>query len=464
MKLKKNSKMKIVTGIATLLIAMSCTSNDAFDQIPDQAKNDVVNSETNIFRVSEEEAKERLAFVMNQLEPVPTYGSSRRVAKDVHAWRLDKQGAGTYSSTGGSFMGIDTLLYIINFNDDNGFALVSADNRTTPVLAIINDGFMTADDIENVDNPGFIAFMNNAIGMLLNEIATNDEPIATYATAAVDQSNMIQVRSNTTRSYPARLKTKWGQMHPYNMLTPMLSNTRTPTGCVATAGAQALSFFQTINSVSWTDSRHNASGSSALNWNAIISDSEQWDWAVKNERWRHVPEYYRDNTYGYGRLGTGRTTTTQVAHLMRYLGCKINATYSPSSTEASTDQLLVFLKFSCGLSGSFSMMEKYTPRNVFDAFDSSNALVLIRANNKNESVGHSWLIDGGQEIIYSGNDKKQYVHCNFGWDSYSDGYYLSGVFACTNGPVFADNRIELGGGTADGVIYTENIAYAILKK
>jgi hypothetical protein len=273
---------------------------------------------------------------------------------------------------------------------------------------------------------------------------------------------MIETRSTVLSDFPARLKTKWGQYDPYNRQCPVISGLRAPTGCAITAGAQALSFFQTIDTVSWSHSQYGQSGSSALNWPQIISDCEDWGWAVANERWWFVDAYYGEDIYGYGRIGNGRATTNQVAHLMRYLGVNINATYSSTTTNAFAQNLLNFLKYSCGLTSSSTTLMSFNVGNVFNSFNDPNTLILTVAYTST-SLGHGWIIDGGQVIVSSptSGSAEVFLHCNYGWDSYCDGYYLGAAFDCTYGPIYTNPNIELGGGRDIELLY--DIKYAILQ-
>ncbi len=54
---------------------------------------------------------------------------------------------------------IDTLMYAINFADNQGFALVAADKRTSPVLAIIDEGSFNVDSLSEDKDEGFLAFI-----------------------------------------------------------------------------------------------------------------------------------------------------------------------------------------------------------------------------------------------------------------------------------------------------------------
>ncbi len=55
----------------------------------------------------------------------------------------------------------DTSIYIINYNDNNGFAAISAKRIESPILAVIDNGNYQG-TVES-DNPGFNSFMEMAL-------------------------------------------------------------------------------------------------------------------------------------------------------------------------------------------------------------------------------------------------------------------------------------------------------------
>lgn len=337
----------------------------------------------------------------------------------------------------------------MNFENNQGFAIVSADSRTTPVLAIIDEGSLSLDTLSRVDNPGFLIFLEQAMMMQLREIAGNKEVMRTSESVISGLSEKMDTKATVLLNIPARLKTKWGQREPYNMLCP----TGTRTGCVITAMAQALSFFKTPGSVSW---RHNNSfGSSVLNWNQIIADCENANIGG-----------------GYGRLNSATTPASsvlQVAHLMRYLGLAVNAKYGNKGTEADSGDAISVLKTYHGLSSAG--LKSYNVNDVRNALaNNSNALVYSRANATKKKVlgitvgygdGHAWIIDGAQRIYYSANDIKDYVHCNWGWYGQCDGFYISDGFYTKQGPVFVGPNDN--GGTDEYNFIHEN-KYAVLSR
>ena len=341
------------------------------------------------------------------------------------------------------------MMYIINFDDNEGFALVSADKRTTSILAIIDEGSMTTDMLTNTENTAFNILIWQTIVMQLYEISTYKKSATTYA--HIDPS---QVTNYTA----PKLKTKWAQGHPYNLQSPLKTdgtNGRMPAGCAPVAMAQAVSFFQTKNSVTWSDIH--GSGSSDLNWSQIIIDCENWHWCVANTYWDWEgvgnKDYSKPNQYGYGRVGEGLETTNQVAHLIRSMGAAITASYGNNSTSGNTVKALNHLSDSWGINKDDININS----NITNIIKQSNYLIWISATNISEGGGsHGWLIDGG--FTKSGIN---YVHCNFGWDGYCDGYYIINEYNLIDGPKYT-NIAELGGGRL--MNYASNISYTTLNK
>ena len=126
---------------------------------------------------------------------------------------------------------IDTLMYAINFADNQGFALVAADKRTSPVLAIIDEGSFNVDSLSEDKDEGFLAFIDNAINMEKEDI----------------QNYSAQTRSMQTNGYVVNtiyspiLHTKWEQQDVYGQYCP-----NGIAGCTVIATAQILSYFKNI--------------------------------------------------------------------------------------------------------------------------------------------------------------------------------------------------------------------------
>jgi hypothetical protein len=416
-----NMKIFLFAGIMAMFV-MSC--NDESQPLTDITQLvDIETVDTNT-KVSVEEAKQNVLTVLNDLDCALAINGSVSVRsgsnfdnslkiKDIHAFRVrNKENIQAFAKDAGLTESIDTLMYIVNFEDNQGYAIVAADNRTDNVYAIIDQGMLSADSLEYCDNPGFMIFMEDAAYKILTDMKKNigkpkkDNPV-TYA------ANPGFAAFATIRLY-----TRWNQRAPYNWFCPSDGGQQCPTGCVTTAVAQILSYFKTIGSVQW--SFNGTYGSAVLNWSSIESDC----------------------TNNYGMVTTNSASAIEVAHLMRYLGIAMNADYSANSTEISEDNGVEWMNNWGGLSAT--SLSSYDGNKIVSALAPdltlSKKLVYMRANSGKKKIlgitvgytgGHAWVIDG---CFFTA--QKRYFHCNFGWGGVADGFYLDDVFDATAGPEY----------------------------
>ena len=118
------------------------------------------------------------------------------------------------------------MIYVFQRGEDEGFVIVSADDRTIrPVLGYSDTGTFTA----NETHPNAWHFMQSYVQQM--------EDIEKHAPQAkADPTLPANVKP--------LLKTKWHQRTPYNDYCPTLDGVRCPTGCVATAVAQVMYYHQ----------------------------------------------------------------------------------------------------------------------------------------------------------------------------------------------------------------------------
>ena len=117
-----------------------------------------------------------------------------------------------------------TAYYVFNQSENSGFVIVSGDDRTDEVLAYSDEGAFNADNI----NPNFRFWLNHITEVMS---AIGDDEV-------VDKTPL----KATTVIAPLLGNTTWEQGEPYNNLCPIdkWDNTRSYTGCVATAAAQIM--------------------------------------------------------------------------------------------------------------------------------------------------------------------------------------------------------------------------------
>ena len=323
----------------------------------------------------------------------------------------------------------DTLIYIINFDDSAGFALVPRSTSKPELLAITEKGNY---DGEETDNEGFNIYMDRAFEWIVD--STHDgQPVDTTFNPGVGGGGIgdqVITEWKSTSEYDStkvspKISVSWGQDVPYNYMCfyqGYFGGMPAKAGCVPIAIAQILSYYQHPSSITLSITFNNGS-IIPLNWSQINK--------VYNSD---------DSEYGGGDYLT-------LAYLIREIGERVETTYgeydnniydSSSGTQASNAR-------SCFTSLGYSSGEYqvYNSSAVLNSLNQNN-LVLIRGEyDNNASAGHAWVIDGYRRVgtrykewhrelgqvqwtlfldTYSSN---LHVHFNWGHEGYYNGYFLT---------------------------------------
>lgn len=302
---------------------------------------------------------------------------------------------------------------------NNQFVIFSADNRSHPVMGIMdNDNNLTINNLpkefsywieEEIDAVEF-ARDNNLVqsqevkNEWMNYIIWPGDPVECTMAYQITKSPL--------------LSTTWGQGYSYNDYTPNKAcsnyvNGNTPTGCVPTATAQVMNFFQ-----------HPASYS-----------------------WNSMPN-------GYG--------TPQTSQLMVNIAGAIgmdNHDYTCEGTGGQTKKVDNALKNIFGYtSASFGNYDYNTVVNEI----SQNKPVIISGGEREYIVlgliprytdGHAWVADGyirGYDCTYDENGHINggygylLLHINWGWNGYFNGYFAFNNFSVNNDSYNYKNKMVYG--------------------
>lgn len=69
------------------------------------------------------------------------------------------------------------------------------------------------------------------------------------------------------------------------------------------------------------------------------------------------------------------------------------------------------------------------------------------------------MVPPKQELVYVGDEKREYVHCNFGYQALGDGWYEHALFDIYRGPIKEDDYFDRYEGMFSH--YPEDICYDI---
>jgi subtilisin-like proprotein convertase family protein len=221
-----------------------------------------------------------------------------------------------------------------------------------------------------------------------------------YAALAVEQAEAL--------SLGPLLSTTWSQGDPYNLNTPLWYNgQKTYTGCVATAAAQIMKFWnypatgQNSTSYTWNN------GSTNVTLSADFSTST-YDWGNMT------------NSYG------GSSTTAQrqaVAKLMSDVGIAFNMGYGVSGSAANT------------MAGTTVYPDYFKYKDTIHAvyrtsYVSDSAWMQVFRNEVQNGRPSQFRISGppgGHSVVVDGyrDDPSEQIHINMGWAGSYDGWYVS---------------------------------------
>ncbi|MBO7133457.1 MAG: C10 family peptidase [Bacteroidales bacterium] len=296
-----------------------------------------------------------------------------------------------------------TNFYI--FNTDGGFIIVAADDIATPILGYSDAGIFNPNNIPVNMHEWLLGYDRDISLGISNGVSASPEIAADWRKLV----SGIAVSQKRSRSVNALVQTRWNQGSPYNTFCPYDTDEgeRTVTGCVATAMAQIMKYWnypaQGNGSQTYTHSRYGEL--------SVTFGSTTYDWSNML------------NTY------TNSATDAQknaVATLMYSCGVAVKMSYGVSRTGGSgavtvgpyngTAEYAMenFFLYKNTLEGRFrSDYEDTDWKNMIIAdLDASRPIIYT---GRGDGGGHCFICDG-----YNNNNQ---FHFNWGWGGYCDGFY-----------------------------------------
>lgn len=292
----------------------------------------------------------------------------------------------------------DTLMYIVNFDGGNGFAVLAGDRRLgESVYCLTEEGIMTPEDFSKAFD--YLHTRYNQTKVIdgnfgdFKDMGTDFVPALLLSSMLADlkyglpENETIGTKTTLGTTNGVLLKTKWHQMYPFNAYTPVVDGVNCPTGCVATACAQIMQYCKKPSNpkfndmqCSWSEmgtvcSTNNISGSSATS-----SAKEQVGKFLSHIGKKSLC-YIRYDKTASGGYAAG------VVRTLEYYG--------------------------------YSSVKKYTGFGTSNQAKASEMLrkglpVYLDGSDWSNGGGHAWVIDG---------EWNGHFHCNWGWNGKWDGYY-----------------------------------------
>jgi len=129
---------------------------------------------------------------------------------------------------------ISKSLYIVNYENDKGFAVVSSDKRLLPIYAVSDSGSLNIRD--TIDNKGLALFFRGVQASIARASSNSPEIVE----LPDGQSCIFYPQVSPLISTNAR---KWGQESPYNKYCPVVSGEHAVVGCASVACSLIMSYY-----------------------------------------------------------------------------------------------------------------------------------------------------------------------------------------------------------------------------
>ena len=305
-----------------------------------------------------------------------------------------------------------TCYYVFANGEDKGFTIVSGDDRMPEVVGYSAQGTYDPDHLP-ANYVGFMKAYQETVEALLKGDAQVSGGLA-------EARQWRAERAGTAAVAPLLGGIKWNQGAPYNNMCPLYDGTnRSVTGCVATAMAQVMMYYQYPKELKATIRAYTAKSYGIQI--PEISSGATYDWD------NMLPDYSKSDY--------NSAQADAVAKLMYHCGAAVKMNYGPSSGANVTPTILAtYFGYDADL------MQDLT-RTVF-TLQQWMTLIDNELKAKRPILYSGQASDGGHEFVCDGSDGNGLYHINWGWGGYQDGYFDLTILQPTKGGAGSGSAVD----------------------
>lgn len=305
-----------------------------------------------------------------------------------------------------------TCYYVFANGEDKGFTIVSGDDRMPEVVGYSAQGTYDPDHLP-ANYVGFMKAYQETVEALLKGDAQVSGGLAEVRQWRAERANSAAVA-------PLLGGIKWNQGAPYNNMCPLYDGSnRSVTGCVATAMAQVMMYYQYPKELKTTIKAYNTQTYGIQI--PEISSGATYDWD------NMLPDYSKSDY--------SSAQADAVAKLMYHCGAAVKMNYGPSSGANVTPIILAtYFGYDADL------MQDLT-RTVF-TLQQWMTLIDNELKEKRPILYSGQSSDGGHEFVCDGSDGKGLYHINWGWGGYQDGYFDLTILQPTKGGAGSGSAVD----------------------
>lgn len=399
---------KGIISMMVIALMTACTNQETIESVPVLTEQSTVNNNIRSYEDALKIAQSSIAMLESSKASSRGISTGRKID-------LNKSKVVTLDNKTRSDAGIkDTLIYVFNFENNEGFSLISASKNTVPILAVTEKGHCDVDKPSEVE--GFNLFMNMAKQYVSRS----------YDRGEIDTTELIyeEIYEFINRTYTGPyLEVTWGDKYPDAELISL-----NYCGCVPTAIAQVFSYYGIPSTMNLTYVGRDKT-SQTFNWNAMKqhrigyniascnTDDHPCDTAVHKSISRLFMQIREDLN-----LNANNSISSSIYYFsdnVRYHGYKkVNNEDIKPFSNVNIDSLLN--------NGHIMILQGWI--EPFNA----HAWVLdgyLKATRRTYEYTHhagdpNWTL----EFISDSPNQEEFCHYNWGWGGNCNGYYSYNVF------------------------------------
>lgn len=272
--------------------------------------------------------------------------------------------------------------YVFAAEQGTGFVIVAGDDEVKPII-----GYSQTSNFDAANIPPALQAYLIAYERYVGAVRSDDIYPSLAAETAV---------SSTTSVFPF-ITTTWSQGTPFNNLCPTVNGNHCVTGCVATAMAQIMNYYEWPVSAAGSNCAYSVNGSSTIG-----SFNTVYDWSSMKD------SYLGEYTDG---------EATAVAQLTRDAGYTVKMQYGVGGSGAFDSDACTALFDYFGYSSQvkYILRDYYTQEHWHE--------IICGQLEAGHPVLYTGQGTGGHAFICCGVDDRRRYYINWGWGGYCDGYF-----------------------------------------
>ena len=345
--------------------------------------------------------------------------------------------------------------YLYENADGEGWVIIAANDAVTPVLAYSETGHFRTDNM-----PANLRRWMGKYDTFIQHVETDGLVAAKETQAEWKALRQSARKAKATTIVGPLIQTKWDQGSPYNNLCPGSGNNKAYTGCVATAMAQVMNYWQ------WP--KKGTGSHSYQPVMEIYDDAGEYQETITIYPGKLTADF-GNTTYDWANMKNsyaGRSTTEQktaVATLMFHCGVATEMMYGGDDYDGSGTytcnygdeeytqcaENALWRHFGYNKDSIVSYMRdgyEYEGWKYYDSWNPAKWTAMLKAElNKRRPIMYDGAgyddeenYTGGHSFICDGYDSDGKFHFNWGWSGENDGFFA------------LDNLVPESGGAGGG--------------